>query len=342
MKCSTFFIPIFFEMILTNILNDIIKPRILENITSKSSPLTENIFENIYFKNIQLTTHDGIKIGAWLLAPKNLHEKLNYVIFLHGNNSNRKTFCEGYQIEKIIIKYNLVMLIPDYRDFGDSFGEFSKYTVNYDIDSCFQFMNKVLKRNKIDLIGFSLGTGIALEYCKFLHENIGIENNNYNYNEMKDADELLKLFSKKEKDNSSTKKERKILRKFFKSNKLCKFNAKESSENRINKVIIVAPFKSIVDAILVNLKDKALRIAFNLVRKTLNVTLNYDNYENIQYINNKKLMIFHGRNDGLIPIQQAQELANRAGIKLNSTDDNHTEIMINQKVWKKIMKFLNK
>jgi pimeloyl-ACP methyl ester carboxylesterase len=148
----------------------LVKPLFLSNILSKEGDFNKNIFDNtINFQNLYLKTKDNCKIGCWLLKPfKLLHEPMNYVILLHGTGSNRIDFCSSFRVQDIV-NLNYTILIPDYRDFGDSEGEFYVKTVNYDIDVCMDFMKKNYSEN-IHLIGFSLGAAVALEYTRYIQK----------------------------------------------------------------------------------------------------------------------------------------------------------------------------
>ncbi|KAM0686364.1 hypothetical protein COBT_002413 [Conglomerata obtusa] len=142
-----------------------LKKRILENHQSKSiMPLPK--IKNI--REIKLTTFDHVLIRAWLIAPDIFQPDMRCVIFLHGNRINKSQFVEKFEIFKLINKYKIIALIPDYRDFGDSMGEFCVKDVNYDVDACFEFIRVVFNVEYVDVVAHSLGAGIALEYAKYI------------------------------------------------------------------------------------------------------------------------------------------------------------------------------
>ena len=143
-----------------------IKERILVNNSTKSVTLAKtNIFSsNVTYENIELKTKDNVKIYAWYLKPKITDTFTHTILLLHGNNDNRETFCKKHSIEKFSRDYNFAFFIPDYRDFGDSEGEFKKQTVNFDIDCCLEYLKTNLKKQYVDVICISLGASILLQY----------------------------------------------------------------------------------------------------------------------------------------------------------------------------------
>ncbi|KAF7683179.1 Protein ABHD12B [Astathelohania contejeani] len=146
---------------------NLIKRIFCGNSFSTTLKFKESIFsEDKAFKNIYLQTKDGLIIGAWLVSPKVRNEYTRYAILCHGNGCNRRSFCEGFEIERIV-NLNFCLLIPDYREFADSQGVFTPEGVNYDIERCVDYMEKTFHPPQIHMIGFSLGTAIILNYIKY-------------------------------------------------------------------------------------------------------------------------------------------------------------------------------
>ena len=141
----------------------ILKSMILSNIRTKQPA---SYFFNSSYKNLTLITDDNIKIGAALFEPEFVDKQSKYVIFLHGSATNRDDISEIGDI-KFLSKNNFMLLIPDYRDFGDSEGTFEKDKVSLDVKACFDFFIEKYSAVNVSIIGFSFGTAISAEFIKF-------------------------------------------------------------------------------------------------------------------------------------------------------------------------------
>lgn len=142
-----------------------VKDKVLGNEASKDGKYTDFECKNIFFENVYLNTQDGVKIGCWILGPKEIDLDTKYLIVLHGNECNRAQFTEKYNIKRLV-DFNYVLFIPDYRSFGDSEGDFWIDTVNLDIDAVYDLCISRF-RHSPDFIGHSLGCAIVLEFLKF-------------------------------------------------------------------------------------------------------------------------------------------------------------------------------
>ncbi|KAK6089502.1 hypothetical protein P3W45_001501 [Vairimorpha bombi] len=130
------------------------------------------------YENIVLKARDGINIGAALFKPEEVNKDTKFVIFLHGSGTNRDDISTAGQI-KYFVSDNYVLLIPDYRDFGDSEGEFTRETVNLDVLASFDFLINNYEAKSISVIAFSFGTTISAEYIKFIHESKNLKISNH-------------------------------------------------------------------------------------------------------------------------------------------------------------------
>ncbi|OAG30177.1 hypothetical protein NEDG_01760 [Nematocida displodere] len=137
-----------------------------------SPPHQMNPFrEHIQVEEVSLKTKSGERLGAWVVVCKEKVPDL-WVLALHGNSTNRYTFSQRYDIEKMIEK-NVGVLIVDYRGFADSEGVPNKQAFLEDVAACFKYF----RRRGIDTVGvlaYSLGTAIALEYLAvYYHREAG-------------------------------------------------------------------------------------------------------------------------------------------------------------------------
>jgi len=128
--------------------------------TKASDDYSMNPF-NIKLKNKIQTPNGGI-IGIWYLYNK-IDRNTKYILLLHGNGGDRATFVKNYGID-IEVERNICFMVPDYREFGDSLGEFTVQNTVNDIHSCILDFKKEFNPETIHLFGHSLGCAIALEY----------------------------------------------------------------------------------------------------------------------------------------------------------------------------------
>jgi len=112
--------------------------------------------ENKSFEEIWLKTNDGINLNALLF--KSGVNNSSVILYLHGNAGNNENW--GYAAKQLSTRYNIDVLILDYRGFGKSGGEISNETMLYD-DAAVAYNYLKEKYNNIIVIGNSIGTGIA-------------------------------------------------------------------------------------------------------------------------------------------------------------------------------------
>ncbi|KAM0677949.1 hypothetical protein BDAP_001429 [Binucleata daphniae] len=345
-----------------------IKKRLLENHQSKGNIVSRE--NNV--KTIHITAVDKVTIKSWLILPEKPKKGLKYIVFLHGNRINRKTFCNAFNINNLVNTRNYVILIPDYRDFGDSEGIFEKEKVNKDIASCCQFMIHFFDIEKVNIIGHSLGGGIALNYAASvseLEENCTkavakntnakmeiVENviDKADKNTKIDTIELNKIQTRGmdsfdvNKTHKDTQKDYDALqiariREVIHTNKIIHYEATEQvNKNMVNKIAVLSTFTSILDMIENSKIWKIIKIIHPLCAKKVDRLYNYNNIENIQKIEKNNIKIFHGENDELIPIEHGRKLAEKASIDLNVIKNaDHCSLLLDAQFWDEIDVFLN-
>lgn len=328
------------------------KPRILENLVTKKD--IRFTLKNVRHRTVQLHTTDKEIVNCWLISPKKINTKTKIAFFLHGNRSNRQTFCEGFEIDKKINEYNLILLVLDYRDFGDSSGSFNKHDVNYDVHAAMQFLRKTFDVNSVSLIGHSLGTGILLEYNRFVQDlyksfNIdffkmeeidqvnSIEDDIYDARVIEDSGEVSNTSKYTNARNyfNITKMEE-----FFDSTKIHEYKALHEYGNKIDKIILIAPYTSITDVLSEYPKWNYAKKIIPFLHFIVDKELNYENLKNIKFANHKNVIVVHGKNDNLIKVDMGIQIADKIGARKIITQDNHTSIVKNAAVWESIMQFI--
>ncbi|KAM0686747.1 hypothetical protein COBT_002026 [Conglomerata obtusa] len=129
-------------------------------------------FDNLFFENVYILTKDNVKIGCWILGPCETDKNTKYLICLHSLSVNRKEFAALSEIDALI-KLNYVLLIPDYRSFGDSNGSFIKEHINYDIEAVRNFCISRYCKDPC-FLGHSFGGAIALQYLRYSKHDLKI------------------------------------------------------------------------------------------------------------------------------------------------------------------------
>ncbi|KAM0677963.1 hypothetical protein BDAP_001443 [Binucleata daphniae] len=149
----------------------IVKQMFLQNELTKIDDFTTySLPGDIVLENIYLETKDNIKIGCWVLKPVNIDKSTQCILVLHSNGCNRKLFTENFRFDRLLA-YNYILVVSDYRSFGDSQGDFWIDTVNFDVEAAHKHCINAYKKEP-SFLGYSLGGAIALEYLKYSkHKN---------------------------------------------------------------------------------------------------------------------------------------------------------------------------
>ncbi|MBV4553888.1 alpha/beta hydrolase [Pseudomonas sp. SWRI102] len=117
----------------------------------------------LQYRDVTLTTADGLKLRGWWLPAKPGVEVKGTVLHLHGNGGNLAWHLggswwlpeQGYQV-----------LMVDYRGYGVSEGEPSLPAIYQDIDAAFQWLDQSpdVQGKPLVLLGQSLGGALAVHY----------------------------------------------------------------------------------------------------------------------------------------------------------------------------------
>lgn len=309
---------------------DLIKSKILENDESKAETLAQtDIFSQAKYKNVALETCDSNQTFAWLIGPPDINEQTKIILVLHGNNDNRETFCKNYEIESVITTNNFALLIVDYRDFGDSKGEFDKNTVIFDVAACLEFLHSELKLDNVDAVAISLGSGIFFEYLSYCDSD----------EKKKEHCLLDKPFSGESKLSPDTIDKLKSL---LNTNDEIKFKAEEKETARIQRLALISPIKSIFEAAknIIHLKNFP-NLMMTPINKFVLTKFAFDNTEKVSMMPKENIKVFHGTEDDLIPVEQIEELMSdneNALVKLEGED--HASSIKSQETWKQVHDFL--
>ncbi len=107
-------------------------------------------------EEVELPVDEGISLNClWMKEPASE----GVILYLHGNRgSNRRCFHQAQTMAGN--GYDIFM--PDYRGFGKSDGEIvSEEQLFSDVQAAYDFLKKHYAENKIVVVGYSIGSGMA-------------------------------------------------------------------------------------------------------------------------------------------------------------------------------------
>jgi pimeloyl-ACP methyl ester carboxylesterase len=107
-------------------------------------------------QEIRINVDEGVDLSCIYLQKT---DSKGVIIYLHGNKgNNRRCLKQAYQFN--LSEYDLIM--PDYRGFGKSDGlNSSEDQMLNDVQKVYDYVLMNLKPQKIIMVGYSLGSGIA-------------------------------------------------------------------------------------------------------------------------------------------------------------------------------------
>jgi uncharacterized protein len=120
------------------------------------------------FEELNIASFDSKKINGLLFKTSN---PKGLIFYLHGNSGSLDSWGNN---AKIYTDLGYDFFILDYRGFGKSEGTIeNEEQVNRDTQIVYNELSKRYDKNKITIIGYSIGTGVASvlasnNYCKAL------------------------------------------------------------------------------------------------------------------------------------------------------------------------------
>lgn len=117
----------------------------------------------LQYRDVSLTTADGVKLHAWWLPAKEGGAVKGTVLHLHGNGGNLAAHLGG---SWWLPKQGYQVLLLDYRGYGLSAGEPGLPQVYQDIDAAFTWLDQApqVQGTPLIVLGQSLGGAMALHY----------------------------------------------------------------------------------------------------------------------------------------------------------------------------------
>lgn len=109
------------------------------------------------YKNIELTTEDGINLHSWYIPAE---ENAPVILFFHGNAGNVSHRLDSI---RLFNQLGYAVFIFDYRGFGKSSGKPSEKGTYLDAQAALQYLTqqRQLPLEKIVYFGRSLGAAVA-------------------------------------------------------------------------------------------------------------------------------------------------------------------------------------
>lgn len=117
----------------------------------------------LQYRDVSLTTADGVKLHAWWLPAKEGVAVKGTVLHLHGNGGNLAAHLGG---SWWLPKQGYQVLLLDYRGYGLSAGKPGLPQVYQDIDAAFTWLDQApqVQGTPLIVLGQSLGGAMALHY----------------------------------------------------------------------------------------------------------------------------------------------------------------------------------
>ncbi|MCV2502917.1 MAG: lysophospholipase [Neisseriaceae bacterium] len=107
---------------------------------------------------------DDIDLNSVLFKSQN---SKGVILYLHGNTGNIKGWSSS---AKHYLENNYDVFMVDYRGFGKSSGEINNEEILYqDMQKVYDFVGSMYPENKIIVLGYSIGTGLAAKLASDNH-----------------------------------------------------------------------------------------------------------------------------------------------------------------------------
>ena len=114
-------------------------------------------------KHIELLNKNGKTLRGYLDLPDNFNGEI--VVFYHGFTGNKTEHANHFRnFSRILSKNGIASLRMDFSGNGESDGEFYEFTMDTMMDEAkqmYEFAKSYKGVKKVDLLGFSMGGGVA-------------------------------------------------------------------------------------------------------------------------------------------------------------------------------------
>ncbi|MBB5867290.1 fermentation-respiration switch protein FrsA (DUF1100 family) [Allocatelliglobosispora scoriae] len=107
--------------------------------------------------DVTLTTADGLRLGAWLLAPQDTDRRLG-VLVANGNGGDR---AGRLPLARELAGRGFTVLLFDYRGYGGNPGSPSESGLALDAAAAYRHLADLVGADRVILYGESLGAAVA-------------------------------------------------------------------------------------------------------------------------------------------------------------------------------------
>ena len=99
------------------------------------------------------------------------NKSLTTIIFLHGLMSNIKS-KKAKHLKQFVNKNKINLLLFEYSGHGKSSGKFMDFSIKNWVEDSRAIIKKLMKKNKIILVGSSMGAWIGIMLIKYFYKKI--------------------------------------------------------------------------------------------------------------------------------------------------------------------------
>jgi len=99
------------------------------------------------------------------------NKSLTTIVFLHGLMSNIQS-KKAKHLEKFVNKNKINLLLFEYSGHGKSSGKFTDFSIKDWINDSRSIIKKLIKKNKVVLVGSSMGAWIGVILIKYFYKRI--------------------------------------------------------------------------------------------------------------------------------------------------------------------------
>lgn len=253
--------------------------------------------KEINHRKYAVKTIDNVMLRVSIFSPKNIRSNPTHAILFRPNRLGKVLFLSFFEIFKMVIQYNLILMMPDYRGFGESKGKFDFSKVANDIDVSFEFFRRIYKNFPIYFIAYSMGGTIALEYVSFVSEKEKkIARNNP---ATLDISSIYMELKKIDKDQCTV------------QMKDGCFSADRLYLNRPDKTVLVAPFISCTDSLCAS-DYWIVNKLFYLPALLFDMLMNINPLRDVDFLTEQNTILVYSDFDEVIPLKSAERLSKYA------------------------------
>ena len=135
--------------------------------TPKKLSKNHQFYFDAPFEELNIVNSQGIRLNGLHFYAQNNQQQQGAILFLHGNADNINRWGK---YSDLWTKLGYDFFVFDYQGFGKSGGMIQNEKQLYDdIHLMFRYVNQHFEKDKITIIGYSIGTGLAAESAQYFN-----------------------------------------------------------------------------------------------------------------------------------------------------------------------------